>query len=121
MKQPLTDLPPLMDNPEVTVRSTPWGGMACTYARMGQGTDLGPVLKGLPDDMCPCPHWGYILKGAIRITYTDGREEVLRTGEIFYLPPGHTALVEEDTDFVEFSPQREYDEVIAHVGRQAQG
>ena len=121
MNQRVTELPTPMDTPSVTLRSTPWGEMACSYAEMGAGTDLAPVLQGLPDDACPCPHWGYLLKGAVRVAYTDGREEVIRAGEIFYLPPGHTALVEEDISMVEFSPRREYDEVLAHMGRQAQG
>jgi hypothetical protein len=120
MKQRVADLPSLMDSPGATVRSTPWGGMACSYAEVGQGTDLAPALRGLPDDMCPCPHWGYILKGAVRIRYTDGREEVLRAGEMYYLPPGHVPIFEEDTAFVEFSPQGEYDELLTHMGLKAQ-
>jgi hypothetical protein len=121
MKQRVTDLPALMDVPGTTVRSTPWGGMACSYAEVGAGTDLAQALRGLPDDMCPCPHWGYILKGAIRVRYTDGRGEVIRAGEAYYLPPGHTPLFEEDTAFVEFSPQREYDALLTHAGLAAQG
>jgi hypothetical protein len=121
MNQRIADLPTRMDNPGARLRSTPWGGMACTYAEMATGTDLAPVLQGLPNDLCPCPHWGYILKGTVRVTYTDGREEAIRTGEIFYLPPGHTAIVEDNLAMVEFSPQREYDEVLEHIGRKAQG
>ena len=120
MKQQRTDLPALMDNASASLRSTPMGDMACTYAEIKAGTDLAPVLKGLPDDVCPCPHWGYLLKGVIRIRYTDGREETLRPGELFYLPPGHLPVFEEDSAFVEFSPRREYDDLLAHVGRQAQ-
>jgi hypothetical protein len=33
---------------------------------------------------------------------------------------GHVAVFEEDSACVEFSPQREYDAVVAHVGRKAQ-
>ena len=49
------------------------------------------------------------------VRYTDGREEVLRAGEMFYLPPGHTPLFQEDSAFVEFSPQRGYEELITRV------
>ena len=119
MKQPSSSLPALMDNASGSMRVTSWGGMACSYYELSAGTDFAPVLQGLPDDACPCPHWGYVVKGAIRVRYTDGREEVLRSGEMFYLPPGHTALFEEDSACVEFSPQREYDEVIAHAGLKA--
>src|SRR5262245_61558871 len=111
VRQRITDLPALMDNPGATLRTIPWGGMNCSYAAFPAGTDLTPMFQGLPDDMCPCPHWGYILDGAIRVRYTNDHEEVLRTGELFYLPPGHTAVFEEDTAIVEFSPEREYGEV----------
>ena len=66
------------------------------------GTDLAPALKGLPNDLCPCPHWGYILTGRIRVTYAYS-VEILKAGDLFYLPPGHTPLGEEDVEFIEFS------------------
>jgi hypothetical protein len=121
MKQLVTELPTLMENPAGTLQSTPMGGMACSYGRFVAGTDLAPVFEGLPDDKCPCPHWGYILEGAIRISYSDGREETVRAGEAFYLSPGHAPLILEDTTFVEFSPEQEYNEVLSHVGRKLQG
>jgi hypothetical protein len=51
-----------------------------------RGTDLAPILKGLSNDLWPCPHRGYMLKGRIRVRYADG-EEVLRAGGIFHPPP----------------------------------
>jgi hypothetical protein len=119
MKQHRTDLPALIDNASASVRLAAWGGMACEYAEIKAGTDLAPALKGLPDDACPCPHWGYVLKGAIRVRYTDGHEETLRPGELFYLPPGHVPVFEGDSAFVEFSPQRESDALLAHAGLKA--
>ncbi len=53
-----------------------------------------------------------------RIVYAD-REEVLQAGDLFYLPPGHTPLVEEDTEFVEFSRPAEHQPVLDHVARAA--
>ena len=29
-------------------------------------------FKGLPDDRCQCPHWGYVSKGSFTVTYLDG-------------------------------------------------
>src|SRR5438552_3775562 len=52
------------------------------------------LFKGLPHGRCPAPHWGYVIKGQIRIIDAD-REEVLRAGDLYYLPSGHTAVVEE--------------------------
>jgi hypothetical protein len=44
---------------------------------------------------------GLCHQSQIRIVYSD-REEVLRTGDLYYLPSGHTAIVEEDFESVEF-------------------
>ena len=72
---------------------------------------------GLPNDACHCPHWGYVIKGAFHTRYTDGEEEVTGAGEVFYWPPGHTGWVEEDTIFIDFSPEKEHKEVNEHVAR----
>jgi CspA family cold shock protein len=69
--------------------------MRCIYVELGPGADLRPLLKGLPDDHCQVPHWGYVLKGSMTIAYADGQEETLRAGDLWYLPPGHTARTDE--------------------------
>ena len=48
-------------------------------------------MKGLPDDRCHCPHWGYVLKGRLTFRFAD-RDEVFEAGDAFYLPPGHVPL-----------------------------
>jgi quercetin dioxygenase-like cupin family protein len=65
----------------------------------------------LPNDLCPCPHWGYVLEGRMVVTYTDG-EETVRAGDLFYLPPGHAVVAEQDVRYVEFSPPTPYDEFL---------
>ena len=50
--------------------------------------DLAPLLKGLPDDLCQCPHWGYVVTGRIVWHYAD-HDEVSEAGDAFYAPPGH--------------------------------
>jgi hypothetical protein len=94
---------------------TKWGGMYAAYYELPAGTDLTPLLKGLPNDLCHCPHWGYVLKGSVNVRYTDGSEEVIKAGEVFYLPAGHTGWTEEETAFIDFSPEKEYEEVTEHV------
>jgi hypothetical protein len=39
------------------------------------------------------------------------------TGEVFYLPPGHTAIVEEDLKLLDFSPEKELKEVMDHIAK----
>ena len=45
-----------------------------------------PLLEGLPDDRCECPHWGYIVEGSIHVRYADGTEDVNRSGDLYYWP-----------------------------------
>ena len=110
------ELPVLFGEGPTTIRGADWGGLRSMVVSLPAGTDLAPVLKGLPNDLCPCPHWGYMLKGRVRLRYADG-EEVLQAGDLFYLPPGHTPLVEEDCEFVEFSRPPEHHPVLDHVQR----
>ena len=94
-----------------------WGGMTMGYQQVPAGTDVSALLKGLPDEKCPCPHWGYVVKGSIHIGYADGTEEVIRAGEVFYMPAGHTGWTDEDVAFIELSPEGEYREVMKHIER----
>jgi len=66
--------------------------------------------------MCHCPHWGYVFKGALHIRYTDGREEALEEGHVYYIPPGHTAwTTDKDTAMLILGPEKEEMEVMAHI------
>jgi hypothetical protein len=112
------ELPILFGSDPAAIRGVDWAGLRSMIVTLPAGTDLAPLLQGLPDDLCPCPHWGYMLKGRIRIRYAD-REEILVAGDLFYLPSGHTPLVEEDTEFVEFSRAEEHQPVLDHVARAA--
>src|SRR4029453_7042551 len=85
------------------VRATDWGDLRSIAISLPAGTDLAPLLKGLPGDLCSCPHWGYVIKGRIRVSYADS-QEVIRAGALYYLPPGHTGVVDEDFECIEFSP-----------------
>ena len=94
-----------------------FGDFAVSYHEFKKGTDFTPVLKGLPNDMCPCPHYGYIFEGAFRFVYADGTEETYRTGDVYYAPAPHTAIVEEDTRLLDFSPQHQHDELMEQVAK----
>ncbi len=120
MHEPKEKLPIQLEGPGTILRAQGgWGAMSVTYAELPAGADLGPLLKGLAHDACQCPHWGYVLKGRFHVRYGDGAEEAITAGELFYLAPGHTAWFEEDSAFVEFSPDVEYAEVLAHVLKKA--
>jgi hypothetical protein len=94
-----------------------WEGMDTSYAEWPAGTDLTRLFKGLPDDKCPCPHWGYVIKGSVHFGYADGTKETVKAGGAFYTPSGHTVWTDEDVALVLFSPTEEHKEILAHVER----
>ncbi len=98
------DLPVAMDTPEVCIRLVDWGGMTASLEQHKQTIDLKPLFKGLPDDRCQAPHWGYVVKGSIKYVFSD-REEIFQSGDIYYAPPGHYPILQEDSEVVEFSPK----------------
>lgn len=78
--------------------------------------DLSPLFAGLPDDRCPCQHWGYVLKGEVSFRTASG-EEVFRAGDAYYVPPGHTPTIYAGTEIVEFSPTAELQRTLEVVER----
>jgi hypothetical protein len=85
---------------------------------VGEIVTFTPLLVGLPEDRCQCPHWGYVLGGCIRLRFADGREETSRAGDVFYWPAGHTAWTDEGVTFLEFSPTAEILPVLDHLAKQ---
>ena len=55
-------------------------GYVISFLDIREGMDMAPLLKGLPDDRCPCPHWGYVIKGAVTFTFAD-RMETFTAGD----------------------------------------
>jgi hypothetical protein len=110
------DLPVAMEEMGVSSRQVEWGDMNVALESFPAGLDTAPIFKGLPDDRCQCPHWGYVIRGRMRVRYRD-REEVLSAGDTYYLSPGHTTLTEEDSEVVEFSPKGEYEKTMEVVAR----
>ena len=82
-------------------------GYTVTFTSLLEDIDATPFMKGLPDDRCPCPHWGYVIKGKMTARYAD-RDEVFEAGDSFYTPPGYIPVKNEPgTEFVSFSPSEE--------------
>ena len=118
MKIQKEDLPVIMEAPGTVMRKlSGLGEFDVSFHELPRGTDFTPLLKGLPNDSCHCPHMGYIFEGRFRLIYDDGTEEVFAKGDIYYAPAGHTAVVDEDVKFLEFSPSKPHGEVLAHVNK----
>jgi mannose-6-phosphate isomerase-like protein (cupin superfamily) len=82
-------------------------GYSVNFITFRQNIDMTPLLKGLPEDRCQSPHWGYVFKGRLTFRYGD-REEVYDAGDAFYAPPGHVPVESEPgTEYVQFSPAEE--------------
>ena len=56
----------------------------------------------------------------MRVIYTDGTEETLRAGDLYYMAPGKTVIVEENVELVQFGPPEAYDETIEAILRNAE-
>ena len=82
MRTATEELPVLLENGPVVIRAVDWGGQRVLHVSLPAGLDARPLLAGLPDDMCPCPHWGYLLRGRIRVEYTDGTAETVSAGDL---------------------------------------
>ena len=116
MHATMQDLPLEMQiGDDLAAHGTEWGDTSVRALRLPAGTDLRPLLAGLPGDRCACPHWGYVVDGSMTVRYEDGTEETTSAGELFYWPGGHTGWTDDGVTFVEFSPAAEIAPVLAHL------
>lgn len=81
--------------------------------------DLRDLFKGLPDDRCQAPHWGYVVTGRL-IFHTAGGPEEFVAGDAYYVGPGHTPELFAGTEVVEFSPTAELQQTMEVVNRNAE-
>ncbi len=110
------DLPVAAEMAEGTMRQINWGAMTVEMAEIRQTMDASAFFKGLPDDRCQCPHWGYVLKGRMRYRFAD-HEEVYDAGDVYYAAPGHLPVLEAGCEYVEFSPADELRKTMEVVER----
>jgi Cupin domain len=82
-------------------------GYSVNFTEFREDIDGTPLMKGLPDDRCQCPHWGYVLKGQVTFRFDD-RDELYEAGDAFYTPPGHIPVRHQPgSEVVMFSPADE--------------
>ena len=102
----------------VHTRGEIWGDQLVRHISLPSGVDFTPLFKGLPDDLCQCPHWGYVLEGSITVRYADGTQETTSKGELYYWPGAHTGWTDEGVVFLEFSPAEQLRPVLEHLAAQ---
>ena len=118
MRIPLGEIPLEMKAGDIETRGVEWGDQLVRHIDLPAGVDFTPLFKGLPGDLCQCPHWGVVLEGSITLRFADGTEEVVRAGDAYYWPAGHTGWTDEGVVFYEVSPTDEIRPVLEHLAAQ---
>jgi hypothetical protein len=104
----------------VVDRSADLDGYTVNFVQFNEDIDATPLMKGLPDDRCQCPHWGYVITGQLHFRFAD-HEETFKAGDAFYLPPGHVPFKHQPgTQIVQFSPAEELLQTEAAIQRNMQ-
>lgn len=80
------------------------GGMIIALEQWKAGLDTGEMFADLPGGACQEDHFGYMVAGACTVRYSDGNTESVVAGHAYHLRPGHNVHIDEDAEFVEFTP-----------------
>ena len=91
----------------VVDRSNDVEGYRIGFTEFRQDIDGTPLMDGLPDGMCQCPHWGYVLAGKVTFRFAD-HDEIYEVGDAFYTPPGHIPV---STSLARSSPRQPTEEL----------
>ena len=106
------------DHGPVEERHEDVDGYTIQFVSFRADIDATPLMKGLPGDACPCPHWGYVVKGRVTYRFAD-HDEVFEAGDAFYLPPGHIPLADAGSEILQFSPAEQLHVVAETMTRNA--
>jgi len=101
-----TTAPNTIEQGPVHYSSADVDGYTIGFVKFATDVDGAPLLKGLPDNLCACPHWGYVFAGTATFTYPD-RVETYEAGDAFYAPAGHTPAHSANNEILLFSPAAE--------------
>ena len=112
------ELPEQEIAPGYASRFADWGGVTVAFEHATAGQDASAMVKGLPDDRCQAPHWGYLFSGRVIVDYGD-RTETIEAGSAYYIEPGHRITFPEDSDALEFTPTEELERTFEAVRRNA--
>ena len=126
MHKPIYEMTPkhshFTENWDIKIWGEVHGGMVCAVHHFAPGTDITSAFKAF-GGFCPVPHWGYCFKGAMIMRYADGTEEVVKAGDVFYLPEGHTMIIDKNDpvacEIIEFSNAADFAEAEGVVAKTA--
>ena len=126
MRKPIYEMAPkyghFTENYDIKIWGEVHGGMICAVHHFAPGTDITPAFAAF-GGFCPVPHWGYCFKGEATMRYDDGTEEVIRAGDVFYFPKGHTMIIDKNAqvacEIIEFSNAADFGAGEAEVAKSA--
>jgi uncharacterized cupin superfamily protein len=96
------------------------GDMTVARHRIPQGFDSAPHYRGLPDDMCPCEHWVYLVSGELRYRFAAGETLRVAAGNVAHVRAGHLAEVLIDSVLIELTRSSEYRQKAAYLADAAE-
>jgi hypothetical protein len=90
------------------------GGYSVCFESHTADAELAGLFRGLRDDRCQLPRWGYVLRGNLTFRFAE-HEETYEAGDAYYVPPGHIPVHHAGAEIVEFSPTDVLGETIGVV------
>jgi hypothetical protein len=121
MKSPVEDMPVVFETPIGGIRQLDEARMTFTLIRVTAHVDLAPLFAGLPGGLCPVPHWGYVIEGAVHARFEDGHEETVEKGSVFHFTAGHVRSFDAGTSVIEIGPRRVNEELREYLQSLPQG
>ena len=103
----------------VVDRSDEVEGYSINFTTFREDIDATPLMKGLPDDRCQCPHWGYVIAGRVTFRFED-REESFAAGDASSRRRSCSGEHEPGSEVVMFSPAEKLHKTEAVMMRNMQ-
>lgn len=88
---------------EMITETLELGEMTVARHRIPKGFDSAPHYRGLPDDMCPCEHWVYLVSGELIYRFAEGGEMSVAAGDAAHVRAGHLADAPADSVLIEIT------------------
>jgi hypothetical protein len=109
------EIPLTYSGPGVELRQAQWGDFIVDFGSHDETSWPAKRYIDLPGGRCQCSHYGYVIKGRM-VFDVGGEEEVIASGQAYYLPPGHVPLlIEAGTEDIEFSPPDDLRRTMAQL------
>lgn len=102
---------------EMVTETLEMGEMVLARHRIPQGFDSVPHYRGLPDDMCPCEHWIYLVSGELSYRFAEGGTLSVKAGDAAHVRAGHLADVLADSVLIELTRSGDYRRKAEHLAR----